>query len=127
MAQRYTYITWVDENERPMIDFEASATGDFVRHNDHVAELATLRAEVARLRDAMVDMAMTLNKTADYQVSELMAENERLREALEPSGDTKAAYMGEIRDPDTKRDVSWSAIKMIMKMISDRADKEALK
>ena len=49
------------------------------------------------------------------------AEIARLREALEPSGDTKGAYMGEIKDPETKRMVSWTAIKMIMAMISARA------
>lgn len=49
------------------------------------------------------------------------AEIARLREALEPSGGTKGAYMGEIKDPETKRMVSWTAIKMIMAMISARA------
>ncbi len=49
------------------------------------------------------------------------AEIARLREALEPSGDTKGAYMGEIKDPETRRMVSWTAIKMIMAMISARA------
>jgi hypothetical protein len=49
------------------------------------------------------------------------AELDRLREALTPSGDTKAAYMGEIKDPETKRMVSWTAIKMVMAMIAKRA------
>ena len=44
-----------------------------------------------------------------------------LVEALTPTVDTKAAYMGVIKDPDTKRMVSWTAIKMVMKMITDRA------
>lgn len=44
-----------------------------------------------------------------------------LMEALTPSSDTKAAYMGEIIDPETKRTVSWTAIKMVMKMIAERA------
>jgi hypothetical protein len=52
---------------------------------------------------------------------EARAENARLREALTPSGDTKAAYMGEIKDPETKRMVSWTAIKMVMAMIAKRA------
>ena len=33
----------------------------------------------------------------------------------------KAAYMGEVKDPETKRMVSWTAIKMVMAMISARA------
>ena len=49
------------------------------------------------------------------------ADVQGLVEALTPSGDTKAAYMGEIKDPETKRLVSWTAIKMIMAMISARA------
>ena len=56
--------------------------------------------------------------------AELAAANAReagLREALTPSGDTKAAYMGEVKDPETKRMVSWTAIKMVMAMISARA------
>ena len=55
--------------------------------------------------------------------AELAAANAReagLREALTPSGDTKAAYMGEVKDPDTKRMVSWTAIKMVMAMIAAR-------
>ncbi|HEV8033411.1 hypothetical protein [Yoonia sp.] len=55
------------------------------------------------------------------RIAELEAEAERLREALAPSGDTKADYIGEIIDPDTRKTVSWSAIKMIMAMISARA------
>lgn len=44
------------------------------------AELATLRAENERLKHGMVDLAMTLNKTAEYQVAELMAENSALEQ-----------------------------------------------
>jgi hypothetical protein len=73
----------------------APGYGDWVRYSDYVA----LSAE----RDA------------------LKAENARLREALTPSGDTKADYIGEIIDPDTGKSVSWTAIKMIMKMIAARA------
>ena len=42
------------------------------------------------------------------------------RGARTPSGDTKAAYMGEVKDPETKRMVSWTAIKMVMAMIAAR-------
>jgi hypothetical protein len=55
----------------------------------------------------------------------LRADNDRLRGAITPSGDTKAAYMGEIKDPETKRYVSWTAIKMIMAMIAARAALDA--
>ena len=51
----------------------------------------------------------------------------RLRKALQPSGYTKAAYIFEIVDPETKRRVSWTAIKMVMKMIADLAALEVPK
>lgn len=60
----------------------------------------------------------------DRLAVELAAAQQReaaLVDALTPSGDTKAAYMGEIKDPDTKRMVSWTAIKMVMAMVSARA------
>jgi hypothetical protein len=47
-----------------------------------------------------------------------------LRAALTPSGDTKAAYMGEIKDPETRRMVSWTAIKMVMAMVLDHSAKK---
>ena len=73
-------------------------------------ELIALRAEVATLR----------------------ASDARMREALNPSGDTKAAYMGEfsVPLPDTDEDgnevmrqinVPWTTIKQIMAAISARA------
>lgn len=60
------------------------------------------------------------------------AEGERLRKALTPSADTKAAYIGEIKDRIILRDedgeeyshdhtISWDATKAIMKIIADRA------
>jgi hypothetical protein len=78
-------------------------------HPHHWKTAATLRALAAE-RDALKARA----EAAEAEVA-------RLREALTPSGDTKAAYMGEIKDPETKRHVSWTAIKMIMSMISARA------
>lgn len=55
----------------------------------------------------------------------LTAERDALREALTPSGDTKASYMGEL-DCDCptqswKHHVPWTSIKIIMKMIAARA------
>lgn len=52
--------------------------GDFVRYSDY----AELEAENERLRQSMVDLALSLNSLADNQVSELEAENARLRKAL---------------------------------------------
>jgi hypothetical protein len=60
------------------------------------------------------------------------AEVVRLREALTPSGDTKAAYIGEIKERIMQVDefgderwinhtISWDATKATMKMITDRA------
>lgn len=65
---------------------------------------------IARLRSALTFKDLKLCPTAADLI-----------EALTPSGDTKAAYMGEIIDPETKRTVSWTAIKMVMKMIAERA------
>ena len=61
----------------------------------------------------------------DVKVSHLMgllsaaeAQRDRLMAALTPDGDTKAAYMGEVRDADYKnRPVSWTAIKVVMALI----------
>jgi hypothetical protein len=81
------------------------------------------------MADGPVDAinADRLSRAADLLTAALAraeqaeAEVARLRAALTPSGDTKAAYMGEIKDPETKRHVSWTAIKMIMAMIAARA------
>lgn len=65
-------------------------------------------------------------------IPRLEAENQRLMEALTPSGDTKAAYIGEFRFPITlthprlgeeTRHVSvpWTVIKEIMAMVRARA------
>lgn len=53
-------------------------------------------------------------------------ENERLREALTPSAETKAAYLGEITcdqryEGDRPHYVPWTTVKRIMKMIRERA------
>lgn len=67
------------------------------------------------------------------RIKELEAENAKLREALTPSADTKAAYMSEvvletISDDDedglpvaVTRYVPWTAIKDTMKLIRARA------
>ena len=70
--------------------------------------------------------------TAPEAVERLEAENARLREALTPSGDTKAAYIGEfsiafpLRDEDGDEytmsiNIPWTIIKEIMAAIRARA------
>ena len=54
------------------------------------------------------------------------AEIEKLREALEPSGATKVAYIGEFwwaTEEFTRVEVPWTVIKDIMKSITARARK----
>jgi|GEM_PF-6319330 len=70
---------------------------------------------------------------AAQAIADLTAKNERLREALEPSGSTKAAYSGEFKfsiteyddemDEDYEREIAvpWITVKEIMKAISARA------
>lgn len=66
----------------------------------------------------------------DYAVAVARAESAeaevaRLREALTPSGDTKAAYISEVLcdcpTEDWKHHVPWTSIKEIMSMIRSRA------
>lgn len=53
------------------------------------------------------------------------AEVKRLREALTPSGNTKAAYISRVlcdcATEDWKHHVPWASVKEIMSMISARA------
>lgn len=78
-----------------------------------------------------------LNKAmSPFAVLSLIEEVKRLREALTPSGDTKAAYSGEFKMPVTQTvfdedgeldevtsalTIEWTAIKEIMAAISARA------
>ena len=71
------------------------------------------------------------------RIVELEAENARLREALTPSGDTKAAYICEFSMPSPlidehgdevvlRLDIPWTTIKEIMAAIRARAALRAL-
>lgn len=57
------------------------------------------------------------------RIAELEREVAALREALTPSGATKAAYSGEVKNHGASWDdyVSWSAIKDLMKLIREHA------
>ncbi len=97
---------------------------------DNRSLLRALRAELDQVtgeRDAallasryetdVAQQAMDARKAAQAEV-------ERLREALTPSGATKAAYIGEVETdcPDGRRHaVSWTATKEIMALIRARA------
>jgi hypothetical protein len=102
-------------------DERTSITGEWVRYEDYAAVCAALEAErvshTATLKDAQDECA---------RAEAAKAEVARLREALTPSGDTKADYIGEIIDPITGKSISWTAIKMVMKMIAARAALDAI-
>lgn len=83
-------------------------------------DVMAMKAEIDRLRAMVVEAA------------QLSAENEKLRAALTPSVDTKAAYIGEFSFPYTypgedgeevpiKVTVPWTTIKEIMAAIRTRA------
>lgn len=91
---------------------------------------AGMRA-VERWREAHPGNDLVLPDTADLCLW-LLARVERLEEALKPSGDTKAAYMGEFFFPQTvtgeddeevsvKVFVPWDTVKQIMAAIRERA------
>ena len=104
---------------------------------DECDEAATRIADLETQLKTVLDREAASHARHDAKVDALEAENARLREALEPSGDTKAAYMGEFSfqitevysDPDTdehierqrKIYVPWTTIKEIMSAIAARA------
>jgi tryptophan 2,3-dioxygenase len=94
------------------------------RYHNSAPDLARALLEARAERDSIGTMYATVageNKALEAELAAAQAQIEALRNALTPSGDTKAAYMGEIKDPETKRMVSWTAIKMVMAMIAKRA------
>ena len=60
-------------------------------------------------------------KELEAENARLEADNQRLREALTPSGETKAAYWGSDELPV----MNWTDIKTIMRLIVERAALEA--
>jgi cell division protein FtsL len=93
------------------------------------AENARLRDDASEARARMESIAN--DKLG--MVADLRAENARLWEALEPNAETKRAYIGEFHfdiempDPDdgddvvTRVDVPWTTVKEIMAAIRARA------
>lgn len=86
--------------------------------------------------DLVISDGLRAGSTLLSTLSSLKEENERLKEALKPSGETKAAYIGEFsltfprdyidedgewREEQRKINVPWTTIKEIMKAISVRA------
>lgn len=100
-APEQIWLDWPDANKNDVV-------------YDEPPERDTQPGQTAYIRADIHAAALDLLAMRDAELA-------RVREALAPSGDTKAAYMGEIKDPDTKRMVSWTAIKMVMKMITARA------
>ena len=95
------------------------------------ADDATL-SDWARLADASINWCRNGGIAAAMRAEELEREVERLREALTPSADTKAAYIGEFhfnvidRDEDGEEvprrvAVPWDTTKEIMAAIAARA------
>jgi hypothetical protein len=103
-------------------------------------------AAIKVLRYSPSALLNTVQRRERDRIAELFAQFEQLirsmvideaagvyREALTPSGDTKGAYMGEIKDTYVEwdefgdertvhRPVSWDATKATMKMILARAE-----
>ena len=134
-------VTAIHEDEAP--EFSANRWGDVTRDQlrsgvaKRDAEILALREALAKAEQQCLDWAATASQMArdkDAMIEQL----EAMREALEPSGDTKAAYMGEFvfSLPETDEDgeehmrrtyVPWTTIKEIMAAIHARATrKEAL-
>lgn len=94
-------------------------------------EALTNRAEVAEYKQQQAINEILPMALARATNAEAEAEARAMREALTPSGDTKAAYVGEFSMPVTLRlrheeevrrvEVPWTTIKEIMAAIKARA------
>ncbi len=110
-----------------------SDNGDFVLYSDYAdlqRQLAEVKAELTAAMKAADEYAPRA-LSAEAERDRLAAENEALREALTPSGATKAAYWGEFYmgvtlhargQEDCRRiQIPWTSIKEIMAAITARA------
>lgn len=119
------------------VDFRKPAT--LIRRL--AAENAALKAELMNANiermasEAALEMAIERISTLEAENAAQAERIKRLEEAVTPSGDTKAAYMGEFSFPLTMRDddgdefdakipVPWTTIKEIMAAIRARAAME---
>lgn len=104
---------------------------DPVENMTHVIADVCIR-EPAKANAALIVAAVNALPALLDRVEALEAENGRLREALTPSADTKAAYIGEIKysyvewdefgdERTVTRTLEWSTTKEVMAMISARA------
>ncbi len=89
-------------------------------------------AHIARCSPDNIRTLLEERSAREATISALEAENKRLREALEPSAETKADYSGEIEltltridefgdEVEEKRLLPWTVIKDVMAMIRERA------
>jgi len=128
------------ERDEVSSSLEYLLVGYVGRYCDPVPEwqpLPTLGGIISQLDNAMTVTTTFKDRAedAEQQVQKLTAENERLREAMTPSVDTNAAYMGEFSfgitlsaggEEDYRRImVPWTTIKEIMAAIRDRAALQA--
>lgn len=133
-----------------------AAVEPLIRLSEASTALASMKREVERLTserdaarsavDAFSDICVELGVERDNEAglvaaSDLKARIQVLEEALKPSGETKAAYIGEFSftvtgfelDDDGEPfeaqqtvTVPWTTVKEIMAAISDRAASQAL-
>ncbi|MEO0385078.1 MAG: hypothetical protein AAF234_16150 [Pseudomonadota bacterium] len=110
---------------------------------DELAKNQEYRERIAELKSAYAELhgdwenAINRCRQASEDRDQALAREKQLREALTPSADTKAAYMGEfrmgvrLRDPNSGEedhrsvDVPWTTIKEIMAAIRDYAEQKA--
>lgn len=102
----------------------------------HAQRIAKLEAEVERLLGKLNNATGEVFEVCTER-DQALAREEHLREALTPSPNTKATYMGEfrmgvrLRDPNSGEedqrsvDVPWTTIKEIMAAIRGYAEQKA--
>lgn len=98
-------------------------------HPNHAGNWTSISDEARAKYEAA---AQGLFAPRDAKIATLEAENKRLREALEPSAATKAAYIGEVKESIVLTDengdetvhefaISWTAMKEVIGLIRARA------
>lgn len=102
-------------HDRPRVLADASTCQVYVGRRRALRVIERMQARIAEMERERDE--------ARARVAELEREVEALREALTPSGATKAAYSGEVKNHGASWNdyVSWSAIKDLMKLIREHA------